>query len=95
MSTLARPTLGSVYYAFNSITESAEWCTVTGSHWGLLLDPPAPVEWTGAVFTSREAAEAYRAAARPGSVAASDRPLVRVQWRGGALFRIVPEAATS
>ena len=90
VSALARPRVGGVYFVFNSTPESSKWATVTGSRYGVTLDPPEPRPSIGAVFTTRKAAEAYQAAAKPGSTAASDRPLVRVEWAGGTSFRFFP-----
>ena len=67
MNALTRPHVGDAYFAFNATPESSKWATVTGSRYGVTLDPPEPRPSIGAVFTTREAAEAYRAAAKPGT----------------------------
>lgn len=89
----AYPRCGRAYWAFNATPESNEWCTVTGSYYGTQVDPPAPKPCMGALFTTPEAAKAYRAAAAPGTQAASDRPLMRVAYLGGSRFQILGSEA--
>lgn len=94
-SRVTYPRCGNVYWAFNATPESNEWCTVRGSYYGARVDPPAPSSCMGALFTTAEAAKAYRATAAPGTARDSDDPLVRVMYLGGATFPILGSEATA
>ena len=73
--------------------DEAQWALVPASYWGVTVDPPEPRNLVGAVFTTREKAEAYRAAAKPGTAGARTLPLVRAKWAGDSYFRIVQDTA--
>ena len=64
--------IGETYWVRHA-SDSTEWALVPASYWGVVVDPPEPRNLAGAVFTTREKAEAYRAAAKPGTAGARAR----------------------
>ena len=84
--------IGETYWVRHA-SDSTEWALVPASYWGVVVDPPEPRNLVGAVFTTREKAEAYRAAAKPGTAGARALPLVRAKWAGDSYFRIMQDAA--
>lgn len=78
------PIVGETYWAFIDESATREYATVTGSHWGLLVDEPA-ARTGGHAFSSREAAERHQAALPPNAAGRALAP-GRVTWLGGSTF---------